>query len=290
MPSMSGSSLSKATMAFMAAAVISRGSSIQRYFTGMIIGSDDFWNEDTSVTAILEPPLARPAMPGVNGHPQESVGSLCWRIPTGALTLAGFRAWVTSDQFPEKARTTYVDQEIYLDLSKEEITTHAAVKAAISQTLMNLVAELGDGRFFLDGVLISNVAADVSNNPDGVYLSFEGLREGRFRLVPGSSDTWRFVEIEGTPDWVLEILSASSVEKDTVQLRRAYFQAGIPEYWLVDARGDEILFQILRPSDEGYAPVPVEDGWQASAVFKRSFRLERQQDAFGWVYKLLVRQ
>jgi Uma2 family endonuclease len=215
--------------------------------------------------------------------------SACWRIPTKAMTLAGFRAWVTSDQFPENVRATFVDEEIYLDMSKEEITTHAAVKAAICQILMNLVEETASGRFFLDGVLISNEAAGVSNNPDALFLSFDGLAQGKYRLVPGASDTEKAVEIEGTPDWVLEIISPSSVRKDSVQLRRAYYRAGIPEYWLVDARGAEVLFEILRPTDSGYQAVPREDGWQASAVFNRAFWLERQQDVFGWKYKLHVR-
>ena len=87
----------------------------------------------------------------------------------------------------------------------------------------------------------------------------------------------------------MEIISASSVRKDSVQLRRAYFLAGIPEYWLIDARGAEVIFEILRANDSGYQAVPSEDGWQVSAVFKRAFRLERLQDAFGWKYELHVR-
>ncbi len=212
----------------------------------------------------------------------------CWRIPTKAMTFAGFRNWVTSDDFPENVRATFVDDEIYLDKSKEEITTHAAVKAAICQVLMNLVEVAASGRFFLDGVLISNETAGVSNNPDAVFLSFDGLAQGKYRLVPASNDTKKAVEIEGTPDWVLEIISASSVRKDSIQLPRAYYLAGIPEYWLVDARGEAIHFEILRPTDSGYQRVANDDGWQASSVFNRMFRLERQQDAFGVKYKLHV--
>jgi len=171
-----------------------------------------------------------------------------------------------------------------------KITTHAAVKTAICQTLMNLVEEAGSGRFFLGSVLISNEAAEVSNNPDALFLSFDGLAQGKYRLVPGSSDSEKVVELEGSADWVLEIISASSVRKDSVQLRRAYFLSGIPEYWLVDARGAEVVFEILCLTDNGYEPVAPEDGWQASPVFNRSFRLERLQDAFGWKYKLHFRR
>ena len=62
-----------------------------------------------------------------------------------------------------------------------------------------------------------------------------------------------FKEFEGTPDMVLEVVSATSVRKDTEILRDLYWRAGIQEYWLVDARGDEPLFSILRHTARGYA-------------------------------------
>src|SRR5262249_26589734 len=96
-------------------------------------------------------------------------------------------------------------------------------------------------------------------------------------------------ELEGTPDWVLEIVSDSSVEKDTQELRSAYHRARIPEYWLIDARGDEIVFLILLRRRKGYAAAAVRDGWQRSKVFGRGFRLERERDEFGlWEYTLHV--
>src|SRR5262249_12109278 len=100
----------------------------------------------------------------------------------------------------------------------------------------------------------------------------------------------RYREVEGTPDWMLEIVSDSSVQKDTQQLREAYHRAGIPEYWLVDARGDDVAFQILYRRKNGYAAAPLKDSWQGSRVFGGSFRLVRQQDEFGlWEYTLEVR-
>jgi hypothetical protein len=52
-----------------------------------------------------------------------------------------------------------------------------------------------------------------------------------------------FIEVEGAADLVVEILSDSSVGKDTRRLPEAYAKAGVGELWLVDARrcgaGDE---------------------------------------------------
>jgi Uma2 family endonuclease len=91
---------------------------------------------------------------------------------------------------------------------------------------------------------------------------------------------------------VLEVISESSVTKDKTRLREAYHKAGIPEYWLIDARDDKKLsFQILIRRKNGYAAAtPDADGWQRSKVFGRAFRLDRVLDEFGlWDYTLHVR-
>src|SRR5262249_3089807 len=46
-------------------------------------------------------------------------------VPASATTLAGFRAWAKSDEVPEHARVTFLDQQVLLDMSGEEIHTHA---------------------------------------------------------------------------------------------------------------------------------------------------------------------
>jgi Uma2 family endonuclease len=95
------------------------------------------------------------------------------------------------------------------------------------------------------------------------------------------------MEIEGSPDAVVEIVSNSSVVKDLRDLRDAYHRARIREYWLIDARGEEIEFEILLWRKSGYAQSAIHDGWRQSRVFGRRFRLTRKQDRVGvWKYKL----
>ena len=43
-----------------------------------------------------------------------------------------------------------------------------------------------------------------------------------------------------------------SVLFQTRRLRAAYFDAGIPEYWLIDANGPKIKFEILVHQPRGY--------------------------------------
>jgi Uma2 family endonuclease len=107
--------------------------------------------------------------------------------------------------------------------------------------------------------------------------------------VPQKKRPGKYIELEGTPDWVLEVVSQSSVVKDTEWLRESYHRAGIPEYWLVDARFDEVSFQILRYRRDRYATTAARGGWHRSQIFGHSFRLERRKNRMGrWTYTLGV--
>src|SRR5262249_13826579 len=141
------------------------------------------------------------------------------------------------------------------------------------------------GLFFPDGALLTNPGARISNIPAGVFALWASLEAGRVRLVPAGANPRRYVELEGTPDWLMEIVSDSSVHKDTQRLREAYHRAGIPEYWLIDARGEEIDFQILRHQARGYVAAPRRGSWQRSRVFACQCRLERRRGRLGlWQY------
>jgi hypothetical protein len=82
-------------------------------------------------------------------------------------------------------------------------------------------------------------------------------------------------------DMVLEVVSYNSIRKETQQLRRCYWLAGICEYWLVDARPDPLVFDTLRHTPKGYRATPKKDGWIKSSVFRKSFRLTCQTNKLG---------
>ncbi len=188
-------------------------------------------------------------------------------IPPSAYTLAGFRAWAKSDQFPERGRFSFIANELFIDMSPEELQTHGKVKAAVGYAIYALIEDRNLGEFYPDRTLLTNEAADVSTEPDAAFAKWETLESGRVRLVPREEEPEKFLEVQGTPDWVLEIVSNTSVRKDTRQLREAYYRAGIPEYWLIDARGNEIDFQILQHTEAGYVATP------ARGVGGRRFRV-----------------
>jgi Uma2 family endonuclease len=202
------------------------------------------------------------------------------RIPSGLDALESFRQWARSEEFPERGRYAYLNGEVWVDLSMEQPFTHNRVKTKFTTALDTLVDELGLGEVFSDGMLLSNADANLSTEPDATFVSFEAMRTGRVRLVEGEIEG--FKELEGTPDMVLEVVSATSVRKDTETLRDLYWKAGIPEYWLIDARGDEPLFTLLRHAARGYtATRPQAHGWLRSAVFGKAFRLRKQSGPLG---------
>ena len=211
-------------------------------------------------------------------------------MPPHAHSLAGFRAWYASDDFPEEGRIEYLGGEIFVDMSHERLSSHVSLKGEFARTLIALVEELDLGQFFTDGVRIVNEGADLSNEPDGCFISWGAVESGRVRFQE-SRDGQDVSEVVGSPDMVLEIVSPSSVRKDTVRLPDLYHRAGVSEYWLVDARGDEIIFQLLRHTPEGFAPTPEVEGWRLSSVFGHEVRLERTRNRAGlWRYKLQLRR
>jgi Uma2 family endonuclease len=208
-------------------------------------------------------------------------------IPASAYTLAGFRAWARSDDFPERGRISFINQEILIDMSPEEIETHNKVKSTITYGLMHLNEKKDLGEFYSDRALVSNEEAELSSEPDAAFALWETLEAGRVQFVPREDRQGEYVEILGTPDCVVEIISRSSGRKDRVRLRGAYYRAGIPEYWLIDALGEEIVFSILLRGPDGYVEQTARGGWQVSRVFNRRFRLTRRRGRLGhWKYRL----
>jgi Uma2 family endonuclease len=200
-------------------------------------------------------------------------------VPSWVLDLESFRRWAHSDEFPEDGRICYLKGEVWVDRSKEQIFSHVLVKTEYTARLSTLVEAEKLGLFLGDGVLLSNVTADISVKPDCIFLSTETLRSGRVQLIEGAEEG--YVELEGSPDMVLEIISASSIQKDTEILFQGYWEAGVREYWLVDARQDPPRFDIYRRTAKGYVAIRKPGGWIKSAVFGKSFRLTRQTNPLG---------
>src|SRR6266478_713623 len=167
-------------------------------------------------------------------------------IPSEVTDLASFLRWCESDTFPEEGRIWFFRDGIWADMSMEQVFSHNQVKAEITTVLRRFVKQTKTGRFFTDGLRITNLPAEMSGEPDGSYVSFDSLRSGRAKYVEGKDGG--YTQLEGTPDVVIEVVSPSSEDKDTEWLQKYYWEAGIPEYWLIDARRSPLTFDIFRHS------------------------------------------
>jgi Uma2 family endonuclease len=200
-------------------------------------------------------------------------------VPVWVVDLDSFRRWADQEDFPEQGQIDYLKGNVLVDMSREQIFTHVAVKTEFTATLSGLARRLRHGRYFGDGLFLTNIVAEISVKPDGSFVSHEALDAGRVRLVEGAQEG--YVELEGSPDMVLEIVSAGSVHKDTGALVEGYWEAGIREYWLVDARKVAVQFTIYRRRPRGYTAVTKRGGWLRSEVFGQEFRLVRTTDPQG---------
>jgi Uma2 family endonuclease len=211
-------------------------------------------------------------------------------IPSSALTLEGYRAWAKSDTFPERGRIVFLGGRLSIDMTPEELETHAKLKGEINRSILNLNRKLDLGEYYPDGVLLTHPEVGLSTEADAAFVCWDDLEAGKLRLIPRVGVEGQFIEVEGTPNWVLEIVSNSSVGKDTRVLRDLYHQAGIEEYWLIDARGADLRFEILLHGKEGYEAAVGKKGWLPSRVFGRRFRLTRERGRMHhWRYTLDVR-
>ncbi len=198
------------------------------------------------------------------------------RIPSWVVDLASFRKWVHSGEVPECGRFGFLAGILWMDLTMERLI-HNRIKMGIARDLDMLAGREGAGFYLGDGMLLTNVEADLSCEPDGMYIANVSVDSGKVVLEEGEDST----EVIGTPDMVLEVISSSSVEKDTEVLFKLYWKAGIAEYWLVDSRDKEPQLRIYRRGPSKYTAMRNVAGWVKSTVFGKSFRLVRRDAGHG---------
>lgn len=221
-------------------------------------------------------------MPTITVHPAGRPEGVT--VPAWVVDLSSFTRWVDSADFPDAGRICYIRGTVWMDLSTdlsmEQPFVHNQVKLWIGLALALIAREAKLGTYFTDGIRLRNDDADLSCEPDGMFVAYGSAEAGRIRLVEGAVTEYR--EFEGSPEMVLEVVSDSSETKDRRELRELYFRAGIDEYWLVDAREDPPAFDILRRGPRGYvAGRHQTGGWVRSPVFGRAFRLVRTEGPEG---------
>jgi Uma2 family endonuclease len=97
-----------------------------------------------------------------------------------------------------------------------------------------IVMRLG---FALDTFVRKSGLGEIYLAPVAVRLWKGKVREPDIVFIHRShNDRVQETQIEGPPDWVAEVISPGTRKTDEVTKVSDYARAGIPEYWLVDAK------------------------------------------------------
>lgn len=197
-------------------------------------------------------------------------------IPRSVWTLSGFRRWAGT-LHERSPRIHFSRQSIRIEERAQHALIHEPVMHAINGTLAALTDQLDLGSYYMPFTWFTHVESSLSTEPDGFAIRWETFESGRFRLNPR-----RETEGLGRPDMTLEVVSDSTADKDLKELVAEYAAAGVPEYWIADARGRKPVLRILVLKRGRYRDQKADaQGWIASPFWGREFRLVGYTDEAG---------
>lgn len=203
-------------------------------------------------------------------------------IPTGVDQFDHFRAWVASEAFPERGRIDFINGRIEVDEMVEDPAFHGRPKMEVARVIANRAKQLDWGDVYVDATRVVCPLAGLSVEPDVVVVSHDAMDSGRVVEVPTQDRAAGFLELEGPPELVVEVVSRSSVTKDTTRLWSAYFEAGVQEYWVVDVRPGHFKFEIWERGEQQFQlAAESSDGYCQSHVLMARYRLERHDRSGG---------
>jgi Uma2 family endonuclease len=149
--------------------------------------------------------------------------------PPGRLSYEQFLEWADEDTWAE-----WVDGQVIL-----MPVTVAERHAAILMFLSGLFAH------------VTRFGALGSAYTEPFQMRLRRQRRGRspdlFFVLPQHRDRMRRHYLDGPADLVVEIVSPESRRRDRVEKLAEYEQAGVGEYWLIDAEGQGAEFRVLGP-------------------------------------------
>lgn len=122
----------------------------------------------------------------------------------------------------------------------------------------------------LDGFVTEREAGEVFFAPVDVHLSDEDVVQPDLVVVtPGRAGIVSKNEIGTAPDFVCEVLSASTAHRDLTQKKRLYEEHNVSEYWIVDP--DQHVVEIFQNTEDGFIQHDrvVEHGTVSSALLDR---------------------
>jgi Uma2 family endonuclease len=202
------------------------------------------------------------------------------QIPRWVIDHASFLKWVRSGEVPEDVRLGFIRGDVWIENMPERATAHNRIKTAVSRVVDGLVVRNKLGIFFGDGMMYTSESEGFSCCPDGMFASRATIDAKRVWLT-GSKRSGEETELVGTPDLMIEVVSHSSELKDTEWYMTWYWNAGIPEYWVIDGRVGPPDWTVYRRGPRGYRPVRPSDGWTKSKSLGHAYRFVPAEKILG---------
>jgi Uma2 family endonuclease len=135
---------------------------------------------------------------------------------------------------PEGVRAELIEGELYM--SPSPTFRHQQILARIYRALDDFVRKRTIGVVCFAPLDVHLPSGDIVQ-PDLVFVS---------NAHRDAIQDW----IRGTPDLIVEVVSAAGAERDRIVKRDLYARNGVPEYWIVD--GEERTVEVLELSSGRY--------------------------------------
>ena len=163
---------------------------------------------------------------------------------------------------------TYADYCTWDNGERWELINGEAYAMAPSPTeghqslLLKIARQLGD---FLDGKPCRVYVApfDVRLNPDGAD---DTVVQPDILVVCDKSKLEGGKGVTGAPDFVVEILSPSSLRHDLITKFRLYQRSGVREYWIVDPESKTVMTHVFHESGAKFVSAAYDETDHAAPI------------------------
>lgn len=151
-------------------------------------------------------------------------------------TIVGKRKYTYEDYLktPDDIRYELIEGELIMTPSP--VTRHQRISGRLFALIFTFVRDNNLGEVFAAPY---DVVLDEYNvfQPDILFIS-----KDRLNIITDKN-------VQGSPDFIIEILSESTVYRDAIQKKRRYARSGVKEYWIVAP--DDKLVEVYYLRDKG---------------------------------------
>jgi Uma2 family endonuclease len=115
--------------------------------------------------------------------------------------------------------------------------------------------------------------------PFDVYIDDINALQPDIVFIASENDILTAAGAEGSPDFVVEVLSPKTAHLDRISKRRVYARSGVKEFWIIDPHAKQVhVYLLQRDPEEPHATYGVRDTFtsptfpglkfKATAIFK----------------------